>query len=209
MTRCHEKGGKMPKTTFYNLNQEKRKNIENALIKEFEKNSIDKLSISKIIKQANIPRGSFYQYFEDKDDAINYIINRFIEVEHKKVCNFLVETKGDIFEASIKIFDDMVENLNDEKKIKLCKNILEELRKNNINIFERKNALEEKKDIESIIDISKLNIEKEEDIKYFIGIIAVVTRALSIDVIKRKISPGEGRKILIKEFNILKQGMCK
>ena len=86
----------MPKATFYNLNEEKRKKIENALIEEFERNSIDKLCISKIVEQANIPRGSFYQYFEDKDDAVKYIIDKYIKIEHKKVHDFLIETKGDI-----------------------------------------------------------------------------------------------------------------
>ena len=36
---------------------------------------IEKALISNIIRDAGIPRGSFYQYFEDIDDAYYYVIN--------------------------------------------------------------------------------------------------------------------------------------
>ena len=53
----------MPKQTFFNLKEDKKEKIEKALIKEFSRNSFEKASISNIILEANIPRGSFYQYF--------------------------------------------------------------------------------------------------------------------------------------------------
>ena len=60
----------MPKSTFYNLNNEKREKIEKALKNEFTRNTFEKASISNIIEEAQIPRGSFYQYFEDKEDGL-------------------------------------------------------------------------------------------------------------------------------------------
>ena len=60
----------MPKQTFFNLKEEKKKKIEKALIKEFSNNTFEKASISNIIAEANIPRGSFYQYFESKEDLL-------------------------------------------------------------------------------------------------------------------------------------------
>ena len=47
----------MPKSTFYNLNDEKREKIEKALRNEFSKNIFEKTSISNIIEEAQIPRG--------------------------------------------------------------------------------------------------------------------------------------------------------
>ena len=69
----------MPKDTFYHLNIQKRERIEKALEKEFSRTSFEKASISKIIKEANIPRGSFYQYFEDKEDAIQYMVEKYFK----------------------------------------------------------------------------------------------------------------------------------
>ena len=56
----------MPKETFFHLKEEKKENIEKALIAEFSSVTFEEASISNIIERAKIPRGSFYQYFLDK-----------------------------------------------------------------------------------------------------------------------------------------------
>ena len=66
----------MPKSTFFNLSPEKREKIEKAIENEFGRTTFEKASISNIIENAKIPRGSFYQYFEDKEDAIKYIVQK-------------------------------------------------------------------------------------------------------------------------------------
>ena len=53
----------MPKETFYRLPDEKRERIMAAAEREFLENSFEAASINRIIKEAAIPRGSFYQYF--------------------------------------------------------------------------------------------------------------------------------------------------
>ena len=77
----------MPKITFFNLNIEKKEKIKRAIINEFSKNTISKASISNIVEEAQIPRGSFYQYFEDKEDALKYIIDEFIKFEKEEIKN--------------------------------------------------------------------------------------------------------------------------
>lgn len=63
----------MPKQTFFNLPKEKRDRIIAAAKEVFSKNSYEEASINQIVKLAQIPRGSFYQYFEDKDDLYGYL----------------------------------------------------------------------------------------------------------------------------------------
>ena len=43
--------------------------------KEFSKSLFKDASINNIIKMANIPRGSFYMYFESKEDIYFYLLN--------------------------------------------------------------------------------------------------------------------------------------
>lgn len=66
----------MPTDTFFNLSKEKRNRIINATIKEFSDNTYEKTSINRIIEDANIPKGSFYQYFDNKDDLYFYCLNK-------------------------------------------------------------------------------------------------------------------------------------
>ena len=200
----------MPKDTFFRLKEEKRNKIENALIDEFSSGSFEEASISNIILKAGIPRGSFYQYFEDKDDAVKYIIKKFLNFEHGKMQELLKETKGDIFETTIRIYDYMVENSLNDSRNKLIKNILQELRKNNINLFETEGKLGNKKQrIEEILDTTQLNIKQEKDVIYFLRILTAVTRSISMEVVTGKISKQKGRETLMCELEILKRGMKK
>lgn len=65
----------MPTQTFFNLPEEKKNRIIRAAIQEFASYSFDQASIAHIIENAGIPRGSFYQYFNNLKDVYKYIIN--------------------------------------------------------------------------------------------------------------------------------------
>lgn len=68
----------MPKETFFNLPPEKRAKIEEAAIREFVEYSFDNSSVNRIVKESGIPKGSFYQYFEDKKDLYKHIMTLII-----------------------------------------------------------------------------------------------------------------------------------
>lgn len=82
----------MPRKTFDNLPSTKREKIYKAALKEFSTNSFKTSSIANIVKEAGIPRGSFYQYFEDKKDIYMYIAH---EVAKAKFVYFgsIIENK--------------------------------------------------------------------------------------------------------------------
>jgi TetR/AcrR family transcriptional regulator len=65
----------MPKQTFFNLPEDKRNAILDLAIEEFAENDYKNASISRIVAQAGIAKGSFYQYFEDKQDLYLYLID--------------------------------------------------------------------------------------------------------------------------------------
>lgn len=64
----------MPTPTYFNLPKEKREAIEQASILEFANHTFSEASINQIVKASNISRGSFYQYFEDKEDCYLHIL---------------------------------------------------------------------------------------------------------------------------------------
>lgn len=199
----------MPKDTFFHLKEEKREKIEKALINEFSKGSLEKASISNIVAEAKIPRGSFYQYFENKEDAIKYVVHKYSKIEKNKLNDFLEETNGDIFEASLKIYDYMVEKATDNEKLKLITNILQELRKNNISIFDKQEDEKEREIINKKINQDLLKIEEPDDLEYIMKILGTITRNIAIETMKGKVPKEEGRYALKREIEILKKGMQK
>jgi len=69
----------MPKQTFFNLPDEKRAQIMNAAINEFADHGLENSSTNRIVANSGISKGSFYQYFEDKQDVFDYIMTLLAE----------------------------------------------------------------------------------------------------------------------------------
>ena len=64
----------MPKQTFLNLPEEKRSIIVSASIDEFAQYGLENASTNRIVANSGISKGSFYQYFEDKQDVFMYLL---------------------------------------------------------------------------------------------------------------------------------------
>lgn len=60
----------MPKETFLKLPQEKKEKIIEAAKNELKRVPLEQASIKNIVENAGIARGSFYQYFENKEDLL-------------------------------------------------------------------------------------------------------------------------------------------
>lgn len=82
----------MPKDTFFNLAEEKRERIIDAAITEFSRNHYKKVTIDSIVNTAEIPKGSFYQYFYNKDDLYKYIFDQ-IGDQKKQVLDQMRKTE--------------------------------------------------------------------------------------------------------------------
>lgn len=72
----------MPSQTFFNLPEIKRQKIANAAIAEFANHSYESASISAIVNRAKIAKGSFYQYYQNKQDLYLYLIDRALEAKN-------------------------------------------------------------------------------------------------------------------------------
>lgn len=73
----------MPKPTFFHLDTDKQLMIISSAMAEFSSKSYDSASVNTICKNANIPKGSFYQYFEDKLDVYLYLMSKGTEEKLK------------------------------------------------------------------------------------------------------------------------------
>lgn len=123
----------MPKQTFLNLEKEKQNKILEAAVTEMEMYLLDDFSINRVIKNADISRGSFYQYFEDKDDLISYVLREFTE-KVKECITSMISEKGITLETAKDALKFIVGLVSDDRikaimrnlfsSIKLCDNRL-------------------------------------------------------------------------------------
>ena len=98
----------MPTSTFFRLPQEKRQRLVDAAWEEFSADSFAQASINQIVHRARIPRGSFYQYFSDKEDLFWYLMGEMREYFIRALREELLEVEGDLFALPLKVYDRFV-----------------------------------------------------------------------------------------------------
>jgi AcrR family transcriptional regulator len=64
----------MPKDTFFRLAAPRRDRLVEEAVAEFADRTYAEASLSQIARRARIPKGSFYQYFEDKLDLYRWLL---------------------------------------------------------------------------------------------------------------------------------------
>jgi AcrR family transcriptional regulator len=68
----------MPKSTFLNLDAEKRDRIIEVCLREFSRYNFREASVTRIVDEAHIAKGSMYKYFEDKKDLYQFLIDHAV-----------------------------------------------------------------------------------------------------------------------------------
>lgn len=142
----------LPKDTFYNLDQEKRERIINAAMDEFSENSYEVSSINQIVKHSNIAKGSFYQYFENKEDVYKYIIEICGEIKNEYIKRVLNRAEYmNFYDKLHEVFRAMVTFSDDNPKVA---DIINRLYR--IDDIEFRNEIEESSKINSLDLIEEL-----------------------------------------------------
>lgn len=98
----------MPTSTFFRLPEEKRSRLIEAGWTELTQVRFTDVSISRIIASARIPRGSFYQYFQDKEDLVRYLTEDMREYFISLLRDILVKAGGDLFALPLMAYDSFI-----------------------------------------------------------------------------------------------------
>jgi AcrR family transcriptional regulator len=199
----------MPKDTFFNLDEAKKAKIIKAAKAEFLNNPLRKARVSNIVNVASIPRGSFYQYFEDLDDLYYFIVEEvFTEIFD---AGFLYsEMTDDLFEFAKISFDFDYRGFKKESRHKYMTNVFQSIA-GNVEYLELFNGKRIKyiEDILDRLDLSKIKYKKrEEHIKMY-----QMIQDLKISVIKKTMLNSLTKEEAFAEFewylDILKNGLLK
>ncbi|MGM0396111.1 MAG: TetR/AcrR family transcriptional regulator [Bacillota bacterium] len=85
----------MPNQTFFNLSHEKKHRITQGAKEVFAQKHYSNVTIDSIVEKADIPKGSFYQYFHNKDDLFKHV---FKDIGTDK-SNFLLDIANESNES--------------------------------------------------------------------------------------------------------------
>ena len=172
----------MPKETFYRLPDEKRERIMAAAEREFLENSFEAASINRIIKDASIPRGRFYQYFEDKKDIFLYIVSTHKNEAFGFVESFIKDSDGDVFSFMRKAIDFMI-SAECSEKVEGMKRIFSQPWVFDMIVSDTMKGKQEEANTPKgimfkYIDKNQLNVENDDELIALINIFASISLGL-------------------------------
>ena len=160
----------MAKDTFHNLSSEKREKILDVLKTVFREKPFHEVTVKEIVKESGIARGSFYQYFDDLQEAYFVILNSELGDIHSLFIDVFREQRGDIRAALIEYGKKLRKLLFEPKTYNIYKNYFIYWNENLDREWQSWKSDKENHDKDSMSDIMNIHFDVEK-INYIKGII--------------------------------------
>ena len=206
----------MPSNTFFNLPDEKRSKLLSAAVQEFRRVPFNDSSINKIIQAAEIPRGSFYTYFADKEDLLLYLLNCYWNDLFRLGVQHLREHDGDVFSLFYYMFECLRPDLPDEKRDPLVMELFDIMRIN-ASVFPSVFGHFQKSDAEDralqellpLIDTSELRMDQPRDLIAILRVLFAQTIMAISDYLSERCTASQARLELETDFELLRRGILQ
>ena len=199
----------MPAQRFWNLPEEKRKRLMDSAWDEFDRAPFEELSINKIIQSASISRGSFYTYFEDKQDLLNYMLADFFRFVHQSMLKSLERSGGDLFVLAIDLFDFAVRYGGRHRRKQAAENIITYARQSGMWIEQRTTKCEgQLEEIALKLNADLLRSRSFGDLKCMLEMVFMITIGSLKDVVFEIRPAGLVRTELLRKLELVKQGFA-
>lgn len=201
----------MPKQTFFNLPEQKRNMLLKAAEIEFTRVPFFEASIANIVKTAAISRGSFYQYFENKDDLYFYLLEDKLKMAKIYFSVLLEKHQGDLIEALIELQNYFLLALSDEEEKQFLKNALlyttHRVESSFASIWDTYLEQEEFKKVRKLIDQELLNIHAEKELLHIFKIVSAIAFNNLIEKTAKGLSDEEAIESFKLSMSLLKHGI--
>lgn len=198
----------MPKKTFYNLSLEKQNTIIEAAKKEFSRVPVSEASIANIVATAGIARGSFYQYFESKEDLFDFVfesvgsLKSYLERELKK-------DKIDLFLINEGIYCHLIKSFYKSENKSFARELFKNLKVSEMDYLKlQEKCKTEKTMFLKKIDRSVLNTKTEEELLSLVYITFFTTRGFLAKSINYD-NMDDAIKAYLNTLNLLKTRFMK
>ena len=102
---------------FHKLKDKKKKIVLGAISSCLKRMSYDELSVNDIVVEADISRGSFYNYFADKNDAVKCLVESRVKHYFDMYINTIQESDNKLFDGTRKLYKNIINILSDDINI--------------------------------------------------------------------------------------------
>ncbi|MCF7926458.1 MAG: TetR/AcrR family transcriptional regulator [Candidatus Izimaplasma sp.] len=201
----------MPYKTYLHLPRKKKTRIFNAGLREFSTNPKHDASINTIVKTAKISKGSFYQYFKNKDAFYWYIVRAIMQENTKKYRTLLKINEGNLFETERDIFKSILDLFNNER----YKNFMIHVFKDSFVELQPEISAKAQTIYFDMYDIlvkygfKGYNIKTKNDFRVVFSMIRNITNSTILKYISDDLSIGSAIRLYDKKLDYLEKGILK
>ncbi|WP_415814080.1 TetR/AcrR family transcriptional regulator [Mesobacillus thioparans] len=193
--------------------EQKRQTLLEAAETEFTRVPFFEASIANIVKSAGISRGSFYQYFQDKDDLYFFLLEDKLKMAKIYFSALLEKHQGDLIEALIELQNYFLLALSDEEEKQLLKNALlyttHRVESSFTSIWDTYLEKEEFKKVGELINRSYLDVTAEKELLHIFKIVSALAFNNLIEKTVKGLSDEEAIQSFKLSMNLLKHGIYK
>ena len=204
----------MPTDTYFRLPEEKREKIRSSIRREFARVPYEDVSINRIVHDAEISRGSFYQYFDGKEDMFRYLLQEYQGFFMRCARQDMEACGGDPFAFTLRLFDRIVELISQYRdELPYLRNLIGNLRFQDFHllrsVFETGSAEHEK--ILAETDTRAFRDRSEESVRIAEEILQSALHQSVCRLLCRETedSPGSERVHLEKTLALIAEGIAE
>ena len=206
----------MPSERFLNLPQEKRDKISLAAMNEFCREPLESVSINRIIREAGISRGSFYTYFEDKQDVLSFLGEELHKRNDETMKECLNRQGGDFFAAVDDFMERSLQFMREKDLFQLHKTVAINTNVNPFHILEKggpggkdPRSMEFAEWIFAHADYTKLNVRNAEEMLSLLVLSYINIMIAVLEICLKPAQEAEVRKFFEIRMRFLKEGAQK
>lgn len=108
---------------FNQLKDKKKTHLLNAITTCLRKTNYDDLTVNEIVDEAGISRGSFYNYFNNKNDAVLSLVESKLKEHFESFIEAVKDSDYRLFDGTRKVYYDIENILSDEINLTIMKNL--------------------------------------------------------------------------------------
>ena len=200
----------MPKQTFWNLSDEKKNSIMLSAKKEFSRVPFSQSSINQIIKDAQISRGSFYMYFEDKHDLLGYVLTSFQERLKTALLQQLAYTQGIVADTVLGVHDYFYHLYEDKENQDFVKHMMiyfqSSFEEDNSKCKDNQPLKQALFQLLPLIDVNQFSKKDDDTVKATLDIVFSVLKSVLVNTFMQNLSIQESRAQLVQYLKIIQFG---
>ncbi len=195
------------------MTENKRERVIASAMKEYARVPLEQVSVKHIVEEAGIPRGSFYQYFDGKEDLCVYLLQRvksFLDGKFDRLERRDAETIFDLISLQVSKDINLISVLEEnEPEAAFLKNISQSQTGSSLFNSYLNSVYSQDEYIMSLMRDPKLGVKDELELRALLELLFATGKKAIFSVLEGEMAKEDAIRLLRAKLAILKRSFVQ